>query len=86
MTKLIQLLILIAGGFTCPNCRTKITGLGRSLHLENLIEALFQGVDLQAKEDRDRLLRERQGKTFKGSSFLSLTKYIIVSLKTVLGK
>ena len=50
-----------SGGFTCPNCRSKITGQSRSLHLENLIESLFKDVDQSIKEEREMLLNERKG-------------------------
>lgn len=48
------------GAANCPNCRQMVTSTSRSLHLENLIEAIFSDANESIREERKRLVAERQ--------------------------
>ena len=48
--------------YTCPNCRSKITNSVRSIHLDNLIAAIFRDANDEVKKDREELIKDRQGK------------------------
>ena len=47
--------------YTCPNCRSKIENSVRSIHLDNLIAAIFRDANEEVKKDREELLKERKG-------------------------
>lgn len=47
--------------FSCPNCRSKITQSNRSLHLGNLVNAIFSDVSGTLKQDREETIKERIG-------------------------
>ena len=49
--------------YTCPNCRSKITNSVRSIHLDNLIAAIFRDANDEVKKDREELIKDRQGKS-----------------------
>jgi len=46
--------------YTCPNCRSKITNSVRSIHLDNLIAAIFRDANDEVKKDREELIKDRQ--------------------------
>ena len=52
-------------GFTCPNCRSKITTTIRSLHLDNLVNAIYRDVDGELKRDREELIQNRKAEQEK---------------------
>ena len=53
--------------FTCPNCRELVVSQARSLHLENLIAALFRDIDASMAADREKLVQERQAEIEKAA-------------------
>ena len=46
--------------FTCPNCRVLITVQSRSMHIENLISAIYRDVDETLSKEREDLIYERK--------------------------
>ena len=46
--------------FTCPNCRVLITSQTRSMHIENLISALYRDIDETLSKERNVLIEERR--------------------------
>ena len=69
--------------YTCPNCRSKIENSVRSIHLDNLIAAIFRDANEEVKKDREELLKERKGieiyfvrVKYKISNFILYAKYI----------
>jgi hypothetical protein len=51
--------------FTCPNCRQPVISFTRSLHLENLISALYRDIDDSIAQEREQLIKERQAEIEK---------------------
>ena len=48
-------------GFNCPNCREPVTSCTKSFHLENLIDSMFQDIDVSVLEERNEILESRKG-------------------------
>ena len=53
--------------FTCPNCRVLITSQSRSMHIENLISALYRDTDESLFKERQTLIEERKQEMEKAS-------------------
>ena len=69
--------------YSCPNCRVKITTTIRSLHLDNLVIAIFRDANEELKKDREELIMERKGMIYNYFIYGGLTyKYIINKLYT----
>merc|ERR1712223_864955 len=53
--------------YTCPNCRSVISSSVRSIHLDNLITAIFSDANEEVKKDREELVKERQAEESRSS-------------------
>merc|ERR1712223_676218 len=53
--------------YTSPNCRAIISSSVRSIHLDNLISAIFRDANEELKKDREELVKDRQAEESRSS-------------------
>ena len=62
------------GKFNCPNCREPILQFNKSLHLENLISSVVNGLSETLKKERESLVRERKAEESSAKEKLEAEK------------